>query len=86
MLTWAFQLAVVVVVALVVSWLAGNYRANVERSNIPNDLGFLDNPANFEIPGNDFSQASRCGRRTSKAPNTLPSSRRDRGFAPLSGC
>jgi general L-amino acid transport system permease protein len=55
-LTWAFQVAVVLVVALVVGWLVGNYRTNVERTNIPTSLDFLDNPASFEIPGNDFSQ------------------------------
>jgi general L-amino acid transport system permease protein len=28
----------------------------VASSGIPTDFGFLDNPANFEIPGNDFNQ------------------------------
>jgi general L-amino acid transport system permease protein len=55
-LAWLFQLAVVAVVGLVLLWLYGNYRDNVAQSNIPTDFGFLDNPANFTIPGNSFSQ------------------------------
>ncbi len=43
-------------VAAVLLWLWGNYRENVASSGIPTDFGFLDNPANFEIPGNDFNQ------------------------------
>lgn len=56
-LKWLFQLAVVGVVALIVMWLLGNYRENISRSNVPTDFGFLDNPANFTIPGNNFSQS-----------------------------
>ena len=55
-LSWVFQLVVFAVVAAFVLWLYGNYRANVARSGIPTSLDFLDNPASFEIPGNDFSQ------------------------------
>jgi general L-amino acid transport system permease protein len=55
-LTWAFQLVVFALVAAFLLWLWGNYRENVASSGIPTDFGFLDNPANFEIPGNDFNQ------------------------------
>ncbi|HEY5727939.1 MAG TPA: ABC transporter permease subunit [Acidimicrobiia bacterium] len=55
-LSWAFQLVVFALVAAVLLWLWGNYRENVASSGIPTDFGFLDNPANFEIPGNDFNQ------------------------------
>ena len=55
-LTWAFQLVVFAIIAAVLLWLWGNYRENVASSGIPTDFRFLDNPANFEIPGNDFNQ------------------------------
>ena len=55
-LSWAFQLVVFALVAAVLLWLWGNYRENVASSGIPTDFGFLENPANFEIPGNDFNQ------------------------------
>ncbi len=55
-LAWAFQLTIVAVVALILAWLYGNYRANVDRQNIPTSLAFLDNPAAFEITGNPMSQ------------------------------
>lgn len=55
-LRWLFQLGVFAVVAAVLYWLYSNYRANVEASGITTDFRFLDNPANFEIPGNEFSQ------------------------------
>ncbi|MBA2338126.1 MAG: ABC transporter permease subunit [Acidimicrobiia bacterium] len=55
-LSWVFQLAIFAVVAAVGLWLFGNYSDNVARSGIPTNFDFLDNPASFEIPGNDFSQ------------------------------
>jgi len=54
-LRWGFQLAVLAVVMVVLSWLYGNYQTNVQRTNIPTDFGFLDRPSNFEIPGNSMS-------------------------------
>jgi general L-amino acid transport system permease protein len=56
-LAWAFQLAVVGLVVAFVLWLLDNFRANSERSNIPTGYDYLDQPANFPIPGNpDFNQ------------------------------
>lgn len=55
-LQWAFQLAVVAVVIALVVWVLGNYSANADRQGIPTSLDFLDNPASFEITGNDLSQ------------------------------
>ena len=52
-----FQVSVVFVVLLILNWLWGNYQINVARSSIPTDLRFLDNPANFTIPGSDFDQS-----------------------------
>ena len=54
-LTWVLQLAVVGMVALLVIWLYGNYVESVAEQNIPTDFGFLDNPANFQITGNQLS-------------------------------
>ncbi len=54
MLRWAFQLAVVGMVAAFVVWLLGNYRTNSDRQNIPTGYEFLDQPAGFPIPGSDF--------------------------------
>jgi general L-amino acid transport system permease protein len=55
-LQWAFQLAVVAVVVAVAIWLIGNYTGSADRQNIPTGFEFLDNPASFEITGNDMSQ------------------------------
>jgi len=55
-LQWVFQLVVVAAVAAVVVWLIGNYTANADRQNIPTSFDFLDNPASFQITGNDLSQ------------------------------
>jgi general L-amino acid transport system permease protein len=55
-LAWAYQLAVVGLVVAFVLWLVDNFRANSERSNIPTGYDFLDQPANFPIPGSDFNQ------------------------------
>lgn len=52
-----FQLAVLAVVGAILAWLWNNYQLNVARSSIPTNLDFLDNPANFTIPGNDFDQS-----------------------------
>lgn len=56
-LRWTFQLAILATVALVMAWLWSNYQLNVARSSIPTGLQFLDNPASFTIPGNDFDQS-----------------------------
>jgi general L-amino acid transport system permease protein len=55
-LRWAFQLAVLGVVLLIVSTLWNNVRANSERLGIPTDYGYLDNPAQFPIPNSSFRQ------------------------------
>ena len=52
-----FQLLVLLVVGFLLYWLWGNYQTNVARSSIPTDLRFLENPANFTIPGSDFDQS-----------------------------
>jgi general L-amino acid transport system permease protein len=54
-LKWALQLIVVGLVVAVVVWLYGNYIDNTAEQNIPTDFGFLDNPANFQITGNELS-------------------------------
>jgi general L-amino acid transport system permease protein len=54
-LKWVAQLIVVGLVVAVVVWLYGNYLDNTAEQNIPTDLGFLDNPANFQITGNGLS-------------------------------
>lgn len=56
-LRWAFQLLVLALVMAMIYWLYSNYQANVAKSNIPTNLLFLDNPANFTIPGNDLDQS-----------------------------
>ena len=53
-LKWALQLIVVGLVVAVVVWLYGNYIDNTAEQNIPTDFGFLDNPANFQITGNEL--------------------------------
>ncbi len=55
-LKWVVQIVVVAIVVAIVVWLYGNYTENTARQNIPTDLGFLDNPANFQITGNSLSQ------------------------------
>lgn len=54
-LKWVVQFAVVGLVAALVIWLYGNYTDNAAQLNIPTDFGFLDNPANFQITGNQLS-------------------------------
>jgi general L-amino acid transport system permease protein len=53
-----FQLAVLAVFVSIIFWLYNNYQVNIQRSKIPTGLDFLDNPANFTMPGNDFNQSS----------------------------
>lgn len=55
MLKWLLQLVVVGLVVAIVVWLYGNYLDNTAEQNIPTDFGFLDNPANFQITGNELS-------------------------------
>ena len=57
-LKWLFQLVVLGIVIAILAWLYNNYQVNVARSKIPTDLRFLDNPANFTFPGQDFDQSS----------------------------
>ena len=54
-LKWALQLVIVGLVAALLVWLYGNYVDNAAEQNIPTGLGFLDNPANFQITGNELS-------------------------------
>jgi general L-amino acid transport system permease protein len=54
-LKWAAQLVVVGIVVAVAIWLYGNYIDNTAQQNIPTNFGFLDNPANFQITGNELS-------------------------------
>jgi general L-amino acid transport system permease protein len=55
-LQWVFQLAVVALAVALVVWVLGNYTENSSRQNIPTGFDFLDNPAAFEITGNELSQ------------------------------
>ena len=57
-LKWVFQLAVLAIFVGIIFWLYNNYQVNVQKSKIPTGLEFLDNPANFTMPGNDFNQSS----------------------------
>jgi His/Glu/Gln/Arg/opine family amino acid ABC transporter permease subunit len=57
-LKWVAQIVVVGIVVAIVMWLYGNYVDNSSRQNIPTDLGFLDNPAAFQITGNPLSQSA----------------------------
>ena len=57
-LKWLFQLAVLAVFVSIIFWLYNNYQVNIQRSKIPTGLDFLENPANFTMPGNDFNQSS----------------------------
>ena len=58
-LRWLFQIVVLLALAGILFWIYGNYQQNISKSAIPTDFKFLDNPANFTIPGNDFDQSSR---------------------------
>lgn len=57
-LQWLFQLAVVAIAVAIVFWLIGNYRTNSQNQGIPTGFDFLDNPAAFEITGNEMSQSA----------------------------
>ena len=57
-LKWVFQLVVLAIFVSVIFWLYNNYQVNIQKSKIPTGLEFLDNPANFTMPGNDFNQSS----------------------------
>jgi general L-amino acid transport system permease protein len=54
-LKWVVQLVVVGLVVALLIWLYGNYVENTAEQNIPTDFGFLDNPAAFQITGNELS-------------------------------
>lgn len=56
-LRWVFQIFILGIVIAIFSWLWNNYQINVAKSSISTDFGFLDNPASFTIPGNDFDQS-----------------------------
>ncbi len=57
-LKWVLQLAIVALVVAFLFWLYGNYTENASRQNIPTNLDFLDNPANFRITGNPLPQTA----------------------------
>jgi general L-amino acid transport system permease protein len=57
-LKWVFQLAVLGLFLGIIAWLYNNYQVNIAKSKIPTGLEFLDNPASFTMPGNDFDQSS----------------------------
>ena len=57
-LKWVFQLVVLAIFVSIIFWLYNNYQVNIQKSKIPTGLEFLDNPANFTMPGNDFNQSS----------------------------
>lgn len=53
-LAWAFQLAVLGLVIAGVAILVNNVRVNSANQGIPTGFGYLDQPAGFPIPANDF--------------------------------
>jgi general L-amino acid transport system permease protein len=53
-LAWAFQLAVLGLFIAIVAVLVNNVRVNSTNQGIPTGFGFLDQPAGFPIPANDF--------------------------------
>jgi general L-amino acid transport system permease protein len=55
-LQWAFQLAVVAAVFLLLAVLFRNLRTNSEQLGIPTGFDYLDNPAQFPIPDSEFRQ------------------------------
>ena len=54
-LSWAFQVVVLLVVMAFLLWLWGNYLTNTANSGIPTNFDFLSNPASFDIPGAEFN-------------------------------
>ncbi len=59
-LKWVAQIIVVAIAVAIVVWLYGNYVENASRQNIPTDMGFLDQPASFQITGK-LTVAERTG-------------------------
>jgi len=57
-LKWVFQLFILAITLGLLFLLYSNYLENISKSRIPTGLGFLDNPASFTIPGNDFNQSA----------------------------
>lgn len=53
-LAWAFQLAVLGLVLAGVAVLVNNVRVNSANQGIPTGFDFVDQPAGFPIPANDF--------------------------------
>ncbi len=53
-LAWAFQLAVLGLVIAAIVVLVNNVRVNSANQGIPTGFGFLDQPAGFPIPANEF--------------------------------
>ncbi len=53
-LAWAFQLAVLGLVIAGIAVLVNNVRVNSANQGIPTGFGFLDQPAGFPIPANEF--------------------------------
>ncbi len=53
-LAWAFQLAILAIVIVVVAILVNNVRVNSQNQGIPTGFEFLDQPSSFTIPANDF--------------------------------
>jgi general L-amino acid transport system permease protein len=57
-LKWLVQLVVVGAVVALLLWLYQNYTTNAARQNIPTSFDFLNNPAAFQITGNQLSQSA----------------------------
>jgi general L-amino acid transport system permease protein len=53
-LAWAFQLAILVLVVIVVGVLFNNVRVNSQNQGIPTGFDFLGQPSSFTIPANDL--------------------------------
>ncbi len=53
-LRWAFQLAIVAVVGVIIAILVNNLLVNSSSQGIPLGFGFLSQPASFPITANDF--------------------------------
>jgi general L-amino acid transport system permease protein len=53
-LAWAFQLVALALVVTLIAILANNVRVNSANLGVPVGLDFLEQPASFEIPANEF--------------------------------
>lgn len=53
-LAWLFQLAVLALFVAIIAVLVNNVRVNSANQGIPTGYEFLDQPAGFPIPANDF--------------------------------